>query len=139
MESKFDNGVGYSIIVIAGKLKNKFYQLLSAYNITPEQWIILTRLRDKDGKTQKQLALETFKDEANIARILRKMEDKGYLERRSNDKDKRISLVYITQEGVQLFDQLIPLVNKHQEGTVKKLSKDEISTLINLLEKLEYN
>lgn len=35
-------------------------------------------------------------------------------------KDKRITLVYITQKGILLFDKLIPLVNKHQEGTVKE-------------------
>ena len=136
MEYKFDNGVGYLIIVAAGKVKNKFYQVLSSYDITPEQWIILTRLRESDGKTQKQLAQETFKDEPNIARILRKMEAKGYIERGADDKDKRITLVFITQRGIQLFEQLIPLVSEHQKRTVKNLSADEISTLKTLLGKI---
>lgn len=136
MEYKFEYGVGYLIIVIAGKIKGKLFQLLSSYDITPEQWIVLTRLQECDGKTQKQLAQETFKDEPNMARILRKMETKGYVERSVDDKDKRIILVYITHKGLQLYEQLIPLVSEHQKQTVKNLSAKEFVTLKNLLGKL---
>jgi DNA-binding MarR family transcriptional regulator len=136
MEYKLDNAVGYLINVTAGKFKNKIYQVLSSYDITPEQWIVLTRLWEGDGKTQRQLAEETFKDQPNIARILRKMEYKGYIERGHDDKDRRITLVFITQKGIQLSKQLLPLVSEYQQQMLENLSADEISTLKALLRKI---
>ena len=136
MEYKLDNAVGYLINVVAGKFKNKIYQVLSSYDITPEQWIVLTRLWEGDGKTQRQLAEETFKDEPNIARILSKMECKGYIERGSDVKDKRITLVFITQQGIQLSEQMLPLVSEYQKRMVENLSAEEISTLKIILRKI---
>ncbi len=136
MEYKLDNAVGYLINVVAGKFKNKIYQVLAAYDITPEQWIVLTRLWEGDGKTQRQLAEETFKDEPNIARILSKMECKGYIERVSDVKDRRITLVFITPKGVQLSEQMLPLVIEYQKRMVENLSADEISALKIILRKI---
>lgn len=136
MEYKLDNAVGYLINVVAAKFKNKIYQVLSSYEITPEQWIVLTRLWEGDGKTQRQLAEETFKDEPNIARILSKMECKGYIERVSDVQDKRITLVFITQRGIQLSEQMLPLVSEYQKRMVENLSAEEISTLKIILRKI---
>jgi DNA-binding MarR family transcriptional regulator len=136
MEYKLDNAVGYLINVVAGKFKNKIYQVLSSYDITPEQWIVLTRLWEGDGKTQRQLAEETFKDEPNIARILSKMECKGYIERASDGKDRRITIVSITPKGVQLSEQMLPLVIEYQKRMIENLSADEISTLKIILRKI---
>lgn len=136
MEYKLDNALGFLINVAAAKFKNKISQVLSSSDITSEQWLVLTRLWEGDGKTQRQLAEETFKDEPNIARILSKMECKGYIARGSDDKDRRITLVFITQKGIQLSKQTLPLVNEYQKRMVDNLSADEISTLKSILKKI---
>ena len=135
MEYNLNDAVGYLINLVAGKFKNKIYQVLTPYDITPEQWLILTRLWQGDGKTQRQLAEETCKDEPNIARILSKIECKGYIERRPDAVDRRRTFVFITDRGIQLSEQLFPLVKAYQIRMLENLSADEILTLKILLRK----
>ncbi|WP_172408198.1 MarR family transcriptional regulator [Desulfosporosinus sp. FKA] len=132
-----NDSLGYLLNIAAGINKNTLYSVLSPYEITPEQFILLTRLNvEEEGKTQKQLATETFKDEANVTRILKKLELKGYVNKVSDSKDKRNNLVFITTKGHNLIEKLWPLVGNYRERMFQNLSEEEILTLEILLKKI---
>ncbi|AFM39929.1 transcriptional regulator [Desulfosporosinus acidiphilus SJ4] len=135
-----NDSLGYLLNIAAGINKSTLYSVLLPYEITPEQFILLTRLNlEEDGKNQKQLATETFKDEANVARILKKLELKGYVRKISDSKDKRNNLIFITTKGHSLVGKLWPLVGSYRERMFQNLSEEEVVILKILLKKIIEN
>ncbi|MBP2651329.1 MAG: transcriptional regulator [Firmicutes bacterium] len=139
MAYKLNDALGYLVNIVAGRYKNEIYSVLAPYDLTPEQWIVLNRLWEGDGKTQRELAIETFKDEPNIARILQKLECKAYVHRCADCKDRRIMLVYITETGKCVAEAALPVIFDYQKRMTKRLSDSEVLLLKGLLKKLMGN
>ncbi|MEP0043097.1 MAG: MarR family transcriptional regulator [Reichenbachiella sp.] len=95
-------------------------------NITPEQWAILNRLNEHQGLTQNELAKISFKDTANITRMIDKLEDKGFVERRANPSDRRIWKIYITDQGRKGRDLIEPLAKEVLRKATKNIDSKEV-------------
>lgn len=139
MNFKFDEALGFLLYVVSAKFKNELNHALLPYDITTEQWAILVRLWEGEGKTQKQLAEKAEKDEPNVGRILKKLEAKGLIVRQSDPKDGRIILVFLTQKGMQLEEKLVPLAIDILARAEQCFTKEEFQTLKSLLKRLMDN
>jgi DNA-binding MarR family transcriptional regulator len=81
-------------------------QWLKKYDLTLEQLKILKTMDVEDGQTQSSLCLVTRKSAANITRLLDRLENKNYVERRKNPEDRRASLVCLTPEGLRIREKV---------------------------------
>lgn len=106
-----DQSLGYIINRTARRLRYELHQAFKAngYDVTPEQWTILNRLWEKEGLSQVELAEQTFKDKPNVTRILDVLERKQLLLRQRDAGDRRAFRVYLTEDGRNLKEKLIPL------------------------------
>ena len=60
------------------------------------------------GMSQEQLARHVCLDKCNVTRHLNKLEEGGYVERRSSENDKRVSCVYPTEK----LEDLVPTIRE---------------------------
>jgi DNA-binding MarR family transcriptional regulator len=79
-------------------------------DITTEQWVILDLLIQKDGVSQTDLSIASLKDAPTTSRIIDLMCKKGFTERRNVENDRRKFHIYLTPEGRQIHEQLLPIV-----------------------------
>lgn len=84
---------------------------------TPEQWIVLARLWQRDGRTVSELSESTLRDKPTMSRILDSMEKAGLLTRTVDEKDARSRIVALTREGKALRKKLVPVA----KGLVARL------------------
>jgi len=134
-----DESIGYWINVVAGKLKNELSRSLSKFDVTSEQWVVLNRLWEEDGVTQKDLAERTAKDQPNTGRILDKLEKKGLISRHPDGQDRRMLIVFLTHKGGELKNELIPLAVEVLNRAQRDIRDDEIKALRMILEKISRN
>lgn len=123
-----DESLGFwlyrSHIQVSAALRQAFQD--AGYDLTPEQWAVLLRLREQEGLNQSQLGEKTFKDRHNITRILKQLDKRGYIEKRHDKKDKRAFHVYLAPAGRNILKELKPMVLKHRNRVCKGFSKDEL-------------
>lgn len=136
MEFKIDDSIGFIISRTNAKLKNTLFQRFRAYDVTPEQWIILNKLWEEDGIPQKELSTQSFKDQPNITRILDKLEQKGYIRRGPSADDRRSYLVYLTEEGKKLKEILVPIALEVIKKALSGFAEEEIKQIKKLLNKI---
>lgn len=74
--------------------------------VTVEQWMVLGRLAEGDGITQRELARRNGQDPTTLTRILQKMERKGLVERLDDREDRRAFRVVLTKQGRRLQAEL---------------------------------
>lgn len=88
------------------------------------------------GVTQLDLVKAAHLKPPTVSVTLQKMERDGIVERKSNEKDLRETLVYLTDKGKAIDERIRSI---HQEGdsaALKGLSEDEINTLSSLLNRV---
>ena len=91
-----------------------------AYELTPEQWMVLVRLWERDGRTQTDLASACHRDAPTMSRIIDSMSKSGLVARAVEDQDARTRLVVLTPKGREAKQTLVPVVRK----LVSELEKD---------------
>jgi DNA-binding MarR family transcriptional regulator len=122
-------------------LKKKLAVDLADYDISPEQWAILTRAHGMEGSNQKNLAKTSSKDRAAVTRILNILEDKGLVERKHSSCDKREFLIYLTSDGHKMYNETSVIISQSLEKINSILEPEELKnmrqSLIKLISNLE--
>lgn len=141
MSSFLDQSAGYLINMTALLLKREFSSVIKNHNIdvTPEQWAILNRLNENSDLTQKEVAKLTFKDNANITRMVDKLEKKGLVIRKSDANDRRSWKLSITKKGIEIRDLVEPLAVDILNKISKGISEKEMDSYNNISKKIINN
>lgn len=136
-----DNSLGYLINRTATRLKRELHRTFKAhgYKVTPEQWGLLTRLWEKEGLSQVELAETTFKDKPNITRMLEVMEKENLIFRQPDEADGRAYKVFLTQEGKDLKEKLVPLVSAMLDRAKEGLTPEDVQHLYRILNIIYFN
>ena len=111
----------------------------AGYDITPEQFGVLARLREQEGINQSQLGEKMLKDRHNLTRILNLLEKRGCVERRLDSTDKRIYRLYLTEGGRDLQEKLTPIVTGHLDQVLDGLTTDDRKSMRRILEHIVGN
>jgi DNA-binding MarR family transcriptional regulator len=111
----------------------------AGYDLTPEQWAVLLRLREEEGLNQSQLAEKSAKDRHNITRILKQLNRRGYIEKRRDESSKRAFHVYLAPAGRTLLEEAQPLLFKHRDRMYSGFSKDDVLKFSRYLERIVKN
>lgn len=97
--------------------------------ITPTVWRVLAILQEKDGVSVNELAEASLIDRTLLSRILRDMERKRLVVRRTNLKDKRYAEIELTNAGRKLFLDILPFARGRIERALMNLSPGELAQL----------
>jgi MarR family transcriptional regulator, organic hydroperoxide resistance regulator len=116
---ELDNALAFWIYRVYQGTRRHLYRgfMQQGYDITPEQWLILVRLWDQDGRLQTELCESTVKDGPTISRAVDVLESRSIVERRNSVEDARLRLVFLTRQGKSLRRKLVPVVR----GLVERL------------------
>ncbi len=139
MSFESDKSIGFLIAKARNVLKNEFEKELKPYSISYAHRVILIRLSEKDGLTQKELAQDTYFEQSNLTLMLDKLELKGLVKRSAKENDRRAYIVTITPEGKKLIDPLIQMGENVMDKALKGLSDGQKEELSGMLQSIYEN
>ena len=83
-----------------------------------------------------ELSNAVWKQNANITRIVDKLEAKHLVVRKAVQGDRRANLISITKDGKELFENVIPIVNKAYKDVISCITEEEESVTLNTMKKI---
>jgi DNA-binding MarR family transcriptional regulator len=89
------------------------------------QDLVILRLTEQDGLSQSALATVLGVEIATVAKMVQRMEKEGWLIRRQDDEDARISRVYLTEKGRALGEPVLHIWQDIDARFVQGMSKAE--------------
>jgi MarR family transcriptional regulator, organic hydroperoxide resistance regulator len=95
--------------------------------LTPEQWIVLVRLWQRDGQSQSALSESTLRDRPTMSRILDTMEKGGLVERCVDPNDGRSNLIRLTRAGKALQPELVPVARRVVERLERGIPERDLT------------
>jgi MarR family transcriptional regulator, organic hydroperoxide resistance regulator len=136
-----DKSIGYLIhrldMLLTSGLSRSFRT--NECNITPEQWGVLCKLCEGDGVHQAELSKQVGKDEPGLTRILGPMARNGLITRKKVPEDKRLSRIYVTEEGRNTRKKAFSPVKAFLLRTLAGLKQEDVETLRRILEHIANN
>lgn len=108
-------------------------------DISAEQWTILINLWEKDGISQQELSVLASKDKTSTTRLIDALEKKNIVVRTSDNNDRRKKLIYLTENGRNLKEDVIPIVLKLLDKIHSGITDREIETAKRVIRKIIKN
>jgi DNA-binding MarR family transcriptional regulator len=136
-----DESIGFIVFRAHQAMRQEMYRRFAALNLemTPEQWVVLMRLWERDGRTQNELGDSTLRDKHTISRMIDGMETRGWLERRPDPADGRSRLVFLTRQGAALEARLVPLARELIGELLRGISAHDLEVTLRTLRRVGDN
>lgn len=112
-------------------------KILEPHGITPEQYMILFRLHERDGRGQSELVDPAFDDRANITHLVNQLERGRLVERHADEADRRRRQVWLTDTGRDLVGRLLGQAVETRRDLFADFDEAELRQLLHFVERLE--
>jgi len=137
MTSDDQNFIGYTITDVGRLLRTVFERRVRAFGLTRAQWLIIARLHRRPGLSQSEIADLLEIEKAPAGRLIERMEAKNWLQRRNDDRDRRINRLYLTGKGNRLHAAIWPIAEATVDAALADLSADERRRLSGLMARVK--
>ena len=130
------DSIGYHTTLVARIVERRVEEALKEFGLTRLGWCILLAVAEEGLQNPSDIAKFVGIDRTATSRTLRQLEDDGLIGRAIGRKDRRMTVVSLTQKG---FDRLIAAVPTCQENMSHfnaKLTEVEQRELRRLMTKL---
>jgi len=133
----FSQSLPMSLLRARESVMRQFRPHLRKFGLTEQQWRILRALSSAESMEVAQLAEATFLLGPSLSRILKDLDKRGLLRRKSSDSDLRRGVISITAKGLQLIDRAGEDSERIYAQITKYYGATKLSTLQLMLRDLE--
>ena len=134
---KLKNQLCFPIYLCSKEIIRKYTPLLNELNLTYTQYIVMMCFWEVEESNLKDLGKTLMLDSSTLTPLLKKLELKGYIERKRNLNDERNLVIKLTKEGISLRNKAIDIPSKM--GKCVNLSDSEAKMLYSLIYKVLLN
>ena len=120
-------------------LRKRFDTRAKSLCLTRAQWHVIHVAHFHPGLTQREIAEKVEVGSVAAGRLIDRLEQAGWIERRRDPHDRRAHRVYMADDSAQRYSKLAALAQKEEERALSGMSKDAVKTLRRLLEKIIEN
>lgn len=110
------NQLCFPIYSAANRIVNNYRPLLKSIDLTYTQYIVMMVIWEKEKVNEKDLVDALYLKSNTLAPLLKKLENKGLIVVRQNEKDKRNIIISITAKGRKLKEKAVEVPIKYSEN-----------------------
>jgi len=132
------NRAAINIMYTGNWMQNMMNQTLKPHDLTEQQYNVLRILRGQKGATMNLYEIQDrmIQRMSNVSRLIDKLLDKGFVDRKECKENRRRVDIYITTKGLQILEDVEPAVRDVFKFINSNITKDEAKQLAELLDKI---
>jgi homoprotocatechuate degradation regulator HpaR len=134
---EFSRSLPMSLLRAREAVMRQFRPSLRRHDLTEQQWRILRALAAIEAAEVTELARTAFLLGPSLSRILRDLEARNLIERRTAKTDQRRSMVSISKEGVKLMASVAPSSEAIYAEITQRFGARKLAELQEMLGELE--
>jgi len=109
------------------------------YGITRAQWAVLAKVERNEGMKQNELAEQMEMQPITLTRLIDKLCDSSWIERRGDETDRRVNRLYLKKAGRQLLGKLSGLRSELTATALDGISPADAQRLLSQMEAIREN
>ena len=100
----------YQITVLADRIARRTSRIVKNHGLNLSQWRVLAAIAEQPGRTSVDVVTVTPMDKGIVSRATKALLTMGLIHRTASQRDGRISHLFLTDSGTDLYRALIPEV-----------------------------
>ena len=133
-ELKLENQLCFPLYICSKEIIKKYKPFLDEMDLTYTQYITMMVNKEEKEINVKELGNHLFLDSGTLTPLLKKLEAKGYIERKKDKNDGRNLNIVVTEEGKKLKEKAKNIPQKIVKCL--DLSEKDALDLYNILYKI---
>jgi DNA-binding MarR family transcriptional regulator len=129
-------GFAYLLVQLGTWAARRFAERLAPLELEPRHAGMLLRLAVSEGQSQQAIGELIGLSSTRMVFLVDELEQRGLVERRRNEADRRSHALYLTEAGWEKLGQVRQVAARHQADLGSSLSADERTQLTGLLRRL---
>lgn len=101
------NQVCFPTYAVANKILRRYQPLLKELNLTYTQYVTMMVLWEKETVNEKDLVSALYLQANTLTDLLKKLKEKGFVDIRKDNADKRNIVISLTEEGRRLKEKAV--------------------------------
>ena len=111
----------------------------SRFGITRAQWAVLAKVERSEGMKQSELAEQMEMQPITLTRLIDKLCDAGWIERRGDETDRRVNRLYLKKAARPLLGKLASLRSELTAAALEGINPTDANRLLAQLETIKEN
>jgi DNA-binding MarR family transcriptional regulator len=120
-------------------IQKSFAKDLAPYHIGWGHFAILVSMYEMEGRSQETLASSRGFDKTMIAKSVVKLEEEGFVRRETDQHDKRVKRLYLTEKSRNLRPEMERIGYRLNELLLRDLDAEESAVAMRNLRKIALN
>lgn len=136
---EMSNSVQGCILDVSHKFLQKNFEKAAKLEVHPGQMPIFRFLNEHEGASQRELAdmLRIKPPTVNVS--IQRMEKSGFVYKKTDEKDQRITRIYLTEKGKQIDKELGKLMEENEKIITRGFSESELCLVKRMLRQMMEN
>ncbi len=134
MNNEFKAVIG--IMRASNLLVDDLKKTLKNYPINATEFSVMEFLYSKGEKSIQEIRDRILLASGSATYVVDNLEKKGYIKRNVSQKDKRVTYIRLTEEGMKLIDDIFPIHKKNTKRIFEKINGKELVILKEILKKI---
>src|ERR1700710_2705548 len=109
------------------------------YGITRAQWAVLAKVERKEGLKQSELAEQMEMQPITLTRLIDRLCDNGWIERRGDDSDRLVNRLYLRKAARPLLGKLSGLRSEITTTALDGISPADAHRMLDQLDLIKEN
>ncbi len=128
----------FRLTVLSNRLTRRVARFYGErFKLTAPEWRTIAVLGQHGAQSANTVIVQTTMDKVRVSRAVAKLLKAGYITRDSDPEDRRRAILALTPKGMDIYRQIVPLVQEVEAEILATLTQDERSNLANALAKIE--
>jgi len=128
-----DRSIGFLMSDISRLMRRDFNRRVLQMGLTEAQWRVIVYLFRQEGINQKTLADILDVQPISLGRLIDRLEQAGFVERRPDPNDRRAVALYLTEKVTPLTEQLVEVGIALRQSATEGLSEEQQEQMIDML------
>jgi len=134
-----DSSVGFLISDVSRLMRRVYDRRVEPLGLTRAQWRVLVHLYRREGVSQTELAAILEIEKPTLGRLVDKLEEKGWVERRIDERDQRARRLVITDAVRPMIERMKVFAESVNEDSMAGLEAEQESQFIEILLAVKLN
>jgi|SRR5580658_7525378 MarR family transcriptional regulator for hemolysin len=133
------SSLGFALKATLRLYSRNFERHASGLGLTLSQCRVLAQLSRSEGLSQARLAECTETDPMTLVRVLDRMEQEHWIERRPDPSDRRAYRIYLTADAKPVLARIAEVSEQTRLDATAGMSDEETARLLALLQRMQSN
>ncbi len=131
--------VGFSLSSLGYAVASRFSAITANFELEPRDFALLRMIVASEGLSQQALAERMQLPASRIVALIDSLQDRGLIERRSRERDRRVRAIFLTDKGHERLRKASDAALEYERMLTQGLSVTQRAQLLEMLDQIGAN